>query len=375
MSLIPIFSDEYFTFKKYSISTIIIFTIFLFFVTISFTCSSPTSPKQNPPPDTTSNNFIFQKFTFGASNAGSSHLSDVAIVSDTDIWCVGAVYLDSANGAPDPNAYNVVHWDGSKWDLKRIKTNACGGVVYPPIQTVFAFSSNDILFAHIDGSITHYDGIQFTNDCSLIIQLNGSANKIWGKTSKDFYVVSGNGFIAHYQNGSWQKIESGTDMNIYDIWGEVNSQTGNEEILAVASYPDTSAQRKILQINGTSVKEISTKGINWDLESVWFKPGSQYYVAGSGIYQRNLLSDSLWRNSPRDITKYYTNSIRGNDINDVVAVGSFGEVIHYNGVRWKSFINQTGLTNGEYLSVAIKDNEIVAVGYNGAKAVILIGKR
>ncbi len=356
--------------KKFYILFLLVVVILIF---SQFSCKSPTAPKGSSPPDTTSQNFTWQKYYFGV--GGYTLLNDIAIVSDSDIWAVGSIYLNDSTGKPETAPHNVVHWDGNNWVLKRIKTNACGGVVYPPIQAIAAFSSNDILFAHIDGSISHYNGIEFTNDCSLITQLNGSANKIWGKSSNDFYVVSGNGFIAHYQNSSWQKIESGTDMNISDIWGAINPQTGKEEILAVASYPDTSAQRNIFQINGNSESEISSKGINWDLHSVWFKPQSHYFVAGTGIYDKHLLSDSSWSSQYYNVSNYYINCIRGNDVNDIVAVGSLGEVIHYNGMRWKSFRDETGLVNGEYLSVAIKGNEIVAVGYDGQRAVILVGKR
>src|SRR3990172_5494091 len=95
--------------------------------------------------DTTSHNFTWQTFTFGG-QAGSSTLYDVAIINENDIWAVGEIYMNDSKGQPDPNAYNAVHWDGSKWELKRIKTNACGGVVYPPIKAIFFFSSNYILF-------------------------------------------------------------------------------------------------------------------------------------------------------------------------------------------------------------------------------------
>ena len=253
--------------------------------------------------------------------------------------------------------------------------NFKGNQITTPIEGVFAFSSTDIWLVATD--LIHGDGENWVDyDIRNIIGDNGlTVSKGWGTSSNSMYFVGRSGSIVQLNNGSWQKLESGTDMNIYDIWGAKNPNTGNEEILAVASYPDTSAQRKILQINGTSASEISSSGINWDLESVWFKPQSQYYVAGSGIYQKNLLSDPVWRNKPLDITTYYTNCIRGNDANDVVAVGSYGEVIHYNGVRWKSFRDETGLANGEYLSVAVKGNEIVAVGYDGQRAVIVVGKR
>ncbi len=352
---------------------ILFFLVVVILIFSQFSCKSPTAPKQNNLPDTTSQNFKWQKYYFGV--GGYTVLNDVAIVNDSDIWAVGSIYLNDSTGKPETAPHNAINWDGNNWIIKRIKTNACGGVVYPPVQAIFAFSSNDILFAHIDGSISYYDGKEFTNDCSLITQLNGSANKIWGKSKNDFYVVSGNGFIAHYQNGSWQKIESGTGMNISDIWGAANTQTGKTEILAVASYPDTSAQRKIFQINGTIASEISSSGINWDLRSVWFKPQSHYFVAGTGIYDKHLLSDGIWSNQYFNITNYYINCIRGNDVNDVVAVGSFGEVIHWNGVRWKSFMEETQLNSGAYGAIAVKGNLVIAVGLDSGKAVILKGTR
>ena len=52
-----------------------------------------------------------------------------------------------------------------------------------------------------------------------------SMNKIWGSSSNDLYVVGNNGKIAHYNGTSWQRIESGTTLNINDIWGDFNEKT------------------------------------------------------------------------------------------------------------------------------------------------------
>jgi hypothetical protein len=131
--------------------------------------------------DTTSHEFSWQIYNI-ESPFGSGVLRDAAIINPENIWVVGEIYADSAQPWIP---YNAVHWNGQQWELKRIKTNACGGVVYPPIETIFAFSANDILYSHIDGSITHFDGNNFTNDCSLITQLNGSANKMWGRARTD----------------------------------------------------------------------------------------------------------------------------------------------------------------------------------------------
>jgi hypothetical protein len=234
-----------------------------------FSCDSVEPNDNGNAIDTTSHNFTFQSWTFGKHS--SSVLNDVAIIDENNIWAVGEIYLNDSLGQPDPHAYNAACWDGSKWELEKIKTNACGGVQYPPIKTIFAFTADDILFAHIDGSISHFDGMEFTNDCSLITQLNGSANKMWGVSNNNFYVVSTNGFIAHYQNGSWTNIESGTDLDVYYIWGDYNSTNGEYEIIAAAAKQFVSFDKKILKINGSTVQNIQTDSIPYSIHSLWFK--------------------------------------------------------------------------------------------------------
>ena len=55
-------------------------------------------------------------------------------------------------------------------------------------------------------------------------------------------------------------------------------------------------------------------------------------------------------------------------------VGAFGEFLHFNGVRWKSHLNETGLFNGAFLSVDVKNNLVVSVGYEATQAKIMTGQ-
>ena len=145
---------------------LLILVIILTLTIFQFSCNSPTAPKQNTPPDTTSNNFTWQKFTFGADNAGSSHLSDVAIISDTNIWCVGAVYLDSADGAPDPSAYNAVHWDGNNWKLEKIQFYTFCGQQQTgsyPASAVLSLGDSIIWIASINSQIAILNGDEQKN--------------------------------------------------------------------------------------------------------------------------------------------------------------------------------------------------------------------
>ncbi len=323
--------------------------------------------------DTTSSSFTFEMFTFGG-EIGSSVLYDVAIINENNIWAVGDIWIKSDTTSTGYIKYNAVHWDGNSWDFKRLRTNSCGGVEYPPIKTILGFSADNILFAHIDGSITHFNGIEFINDCSLISQLNGSANKIWGLSKDDYYVVSGNGFIAHYNGINWTKIESGTKLDFHDIYGATDPKTGEQQILAVCSR-NLPLDKGIYRIQGNTATQISSAPIQWELYALWFIPNRHYYVIGNGIYEKKYLSDTLWKDNRFDITNYATTEIRGNDLNDVFVSGAFGEFLHFNGFSWKSYINETGWFSGSYGSTAVKDNLVITVGYEGAQAKILMGYR
>ncbi|MEP0861823.1 MAG: glucosyl transferase [Ignavibacterium sp.] len=324
--------------------------------------------------DTTSHNFTWQSWEFGQHS--SSTLYDVAIIDENNIWAVGEIYMRDSLGRCDPNAYNAVHWNGSEWKLMRIKTySSCDPVDYSSILSVIAFDTNNIIFM-TGGSIIKYNGITYTIDCTIRPLLTGRLNKLWGSSSNDLYAVGNNGNIAHWDGVKWRKIESPTTLNINDIWGDFNSKTDHWEVLAVCGniLHGWENEREILRINLSQSEKINSFGSKWPLSGLWFKTNKQYYVIGSGIYENKRLGQN-WTGEPLDITTYFIRRIRANQTNDIIVVGDFGEVLHFNGYSWKSFISQTYLPGGTYLSVSVKDNFFTAVGYDSRKAVILIGRR
>ena len=316
--------------------------------------------------DTTSHNFTFISWTFGT--IGSSVLYDVAIINENNIWAVGEIMIadTSQNGY---TTYNAVHWDGSEWELKRIPYYYNGQAYYNGIKAIFAFNENDIWFG--TGNMTHWNGTQFL---SIYIGMGISINKIWGSSSNDLYVVGNSGKIAHFNGTSWKRIESGTTLEFMDIYGATDHKTGGQQILAVCTQ-NLPLGRGIYSIEGNTATEISYTPIHWELFSCWFVPNKHYYTVGSGIYEKSSLSDSVWRNEPLDITHYGTSRIRGSDVNDVFVVGAFGEILHYNGFSWKSFIPELGTFSGSYGSLDIKEYLVAITGFESAKAKITMGHR
>lgn len=323
--------------------------------------------------DTTSHDFTFQSWTFGT--IGSSTLYDVAIIDENNIWAVGEIMIadTSINGY---TTYNAVHWNGTEWELKRIPYYFNSQAYYHPIQSVFAFNENDIWFC--GNGVMNWDGTNFRSiGISSSVWGPYQMNKIWGSSSNDLYIVGNSGKIAHYNGTGWQRIESGTILNINDIWGGFNDKTQEWEILAACGniLQGWENDRAIIKIhNSNQVSLLNSTGAIWPLNGVWFSVNKRYYVNGSGIYYTHKLEDN-WIGEPLEITQFFIRRIRGNDINDVFASGDYGETLHFNGLTWKSFINETFLSNGTFLSVDVKNNLIVAVGYQSAQAVLTVGHR
>lgn len=350
-------------------------TKYLLLTFIGLLLFSGVDCRHNPvgPPsgaDTTSNNFTFQTYTFGG-NAGSCYLQDVAIISDTDIWAVGAVYLDSADGAPDPFPYNAVHWDGQKWIPLRVPYMYQGQPFYHPIEAVFALASNDVWFG--GNGLEHWNGYQFSDVDAInpVWPDYTSMQRIWASSDNDIYIVGSGGTIVHYTSGTWTKISTGTDLYFNDIYGS------GGQILAtcLTNYSTGNWGPGIFSIQGNTATQISVNPIQYGLYGVWFVPNQHYYVADADIYGKHSLSDSAW--IPLNITGTAT-GVRGNGTNDVFVVSASGDFLHWNGVVWKSFKAETGLSNGGYSRVAVNGSVVVAVGQNNinfGEAVITIARR
>ena len=185
------------------------------------------------------------------------------------------------------------------------------------------------------------------------------------------YFVGNSGSIAHYQNGHWSKIESGTTTNINDIWGVKDSSENNSLVLCTVSNRYQLGDYKLLSVSGNSATEF----ITWPftrLYSVWFNSPQKIYIVGDGAYA--YMSNSLRTiNLP---TNYFKTRIKGNALNDIYISASDAEVLHFNGISWNEIYHQI---DGGYEGMDVQGSTVALVGYNieggmVGKAVITIGK-
>lgn len=321
--------------------------------------------------DTTSHNITWQTFTFGGGS--SSTLYDVAIINGNNIWAVGEIYMNDSLGNPDPHAYNTVHWDGNKWTLYRIKFyTICGqsSLTPYPAKAIYAFSENDIWISMDGDQVARINGTtQISTQC---LPWSFSINKMWGTSSSDLYAVGNSGNIAHYNGKTWQKIESGTDLNFYNIWGNYNLQNDKAEVISVGSVVGTFSGSVIMKIDKQNSVPISSQEITGNLTSLWFESNRAYYVGASNkIFFKHKLSDPLW-STCSGITSYSKTSITGNSINDLFVAASYGDIVHFNGYSWFSYYNQTKLAQGVYGTIKLKDNTVVSVDRQATRLSLLL---
>jgi len=325
--------------------------------------------------DTTSHFFSYQTFEFGDPLTGNSSILYDVTIAGNEIWAVGEIYLNDSLG--QTVRYNAVHWDGSQWELKRILYQ--GG--FWVIRTVFAINENDIWFS----AFVRYDGQNFIELPIPPILMGWTVNKIWGRSSGDLYVVGNNGNIARYLNGTWSKIESGTDLPLIDIYSNVENEIyaagiNVSEVKGVV-LKGTGNQFSVM-INSEIINESELfDKLYGDLASVWIDELGTIYAGGNLLYRYKnnewnyvtSLPENFIGGNPGSYYRGALSSIRGNASNDYIIAGERNTLKHFNGVSWE----QIGLPYSPsspigWAKVIQKGNLAVAVGINGSKAFIIM---
>ena len=324
---------------------------------------SPVVPSALSGPDTTTHDFSFTQYDLGG-NAGSSDFKDAVIVNDTLAYAVGEIFTTDSTGKPDPEAYSLAVWNGNKWSLRRLYFQDSGNnELLVPIRGVIIFNAADIWFAA--GSIFHWDGASSITQMSLsrltLPDSSATIEKLWGLSSNSIYGVGDAGTIVHYANGVWTRMQSGTNYDLTDVWGSPDGSV----IWACGwrNYSVDTAQGILLRSDGTDWTTVWKRGSNTTtpygdaISSLW---GQTHLFTSSnfGVYIQSMSGIDTALQSLS--VSHFPYRIRGSAENNVVMVGDFGMIWHYNQKGWKQ-INITSLDQPLY-SVAVSTNMIIAVG-------------
>jgi len=339
--------------------------------------------------DTTSNNFTWQFYILGNYLTGnSSKLYDIAIINDTDAWAVGEIYENDSTGT-----YNSEHWNGLSWRPLKIMFPLCdtsGNIQNSwtyPTRGIFAISFNNIWFCS-GGSLAHWNGKNFEEMCMSLGYGNRNLTRLWGNNNQ-IYLTGTNGFIAQYSNNIWQNTKTGTTEDLFDIYSNdgktIYASGGNFNTYDGVLLKGENNRWQIVNegkiINPNELFHPYFAGL---AKTVWVSNTNTVYFGGNLLYRYKFgqyqLMKSLQGNYINgDVNGEYfgfISQVRGTADNDIFLVGEGNTIRHFNGVRWQQLGMPYNYSSSyTWLSLSVKNNLVIVVGYSSTNAIIMKIKR
>ena len=193
--------------------------------------------------------------------------------------------------------------------------------------------------------------------------------------------------IVHYKNGNWTKLESGTDVNLLDVWGSPDGS-----VVWACGYDRAKPGTFLLRSTGSDFEmaydgttnefKILQDTISGAMTSVYTPNEKRIFICTtSGVY--NAPSNTKKEGKRLSFTSGQfpglPNRLRGNGINDFTIVGEYSFIGHYNGYGWRYF-DELWTDDTRFWSVAQKGDLVIAVGSKYllpwyGQAVIYLGRR
>jgi hypothetical protein len=333
--------------------------------------------------DTTSHNFSWQTWTFGEHS--SSSLYDVAIIGENNIWAVGEIYMNDSLGQSDPQPYGIAHWDGTDWKLFKVPYHDFNQTVkYPgPLFSIDIIDGEIYVVSY--ANLLKWTGSDWEEVAFFMehIPFDGQVLKMWGTDQNNIYCVGRSGSIYHYFGSDWQKLVSGTDIRLTDIYG-----TDDGKNLWACGWDNNHTGGIILSIENSDTKVIwdgiSVNGEYLNFINTLWTNGGQFWLAGGFVFKQSVLFQDkghLVRIPTETGSKLFDPgnfvlSIRGTGKNNIFLAGDLGMLWHFNGVSWHKYeeLYSQQLDRRLY-SISAKDNIVVAVGWKDSNAWIVLGTK
>lgn len=316
-------------------------------------------------------------------NVPGTFLDDVVLVNDSLAYAVGQIYSRDSTGNVSPFASNMVDWNGSRWSLKKLYY--FDGTVNSPIVPTWGIvvhgrhevwlSSGSIFQWDVDSTIAKmvFSRFQFPNPNVVLMSLSSNG-------SLPVFAYGTHGQIVVWDGASWTIQQTGTGVDITDVWVDASGQSA-----WACGYASNYSESVLLRFDGKSWNIVWKTGLSSSphpfkglLQSLWSTDNQNLLiVGGDGVYR--IRTDG---GSPARIENValgaYPHSVRGPAMNDLFVVGDGGMVWHYNGSTWHKF---TELSHSLFtlLSVAFNGRTVIIVGadFNRGiqQGIIIMGKR
>lgn len=295
-------------------------------------------------------------------------LTDLWASSSSDAYAVG-------HDAALPAAW---HFDGKRWQsLDLTFLGACD------FYSIIGFSPFDIFSAgarfftnqspppnFIDsGLVTSFDGQNWRR--MDLGSIRGEVfYSIWGTSAEDVWAGGKSGQIIHFDGQSWKEFPSEAKGAFLKLSGLRRDEA---YALEAPFKPESSSVHYLHRWNGIRWSRMDSTDPGYpasirfgivDLESI----SGSMYSAGQGVYRLDL---DGWTNlrAPQSAS---INGIDGVARDNLICVGSAGQVLHYNGEDWR-LVTQVSPTI-VWQDVQIGADYVFAVGIDNNKSYLLRGR-
>lgn len=225
------------------------------------------------------------------------------------IWAAGPADVYAANGAG-----RIRRWDGASWSpVVEALSNR--------LLDVWGSGPDDVWAVGESGAIMHRDASGWT----VIRDARApSTFGIWGRSTNDVYFCGPSGSLIHYDGVQWLPQAIGTNVDIHDVHGDPDGP----DVYAVG------AMGTILHDDGSGWRA-EESGSTEVIAAVWRSPEGVVFACGwsGNLFRRSL--GGAWTKTAGPFPGEILNDIWGVDSTNVLAVGTRGIVVRYDGASWK----------------------------------------
>lgn len=243
--------------------------------------------------------------------------------SPTDVYAVGDRGL-------------IAHYNGVEWTV--IQHNQPYW-----FRSVWGSESTDVYAASLY-FVIHFDGVKWSQ--VALPEEIGYIQDIWGTSKDNVYILYEDGGIAHFNGIEWHVMPSNTSTELNAIWG-----ASPDDIHAVGEYG------KIMHFDGMEWTSVSGGRLE-EARFIWGIDEKNIYIGNTrSIYHFN---GEIFNELPNVEDGLETFDVWGRTPDDLISVGKYGKIYHYDGTRW--IRSESHTDQHLYAASGISDGSMVAVG-------------
>ena len=189
------------------------------------------------------------------------------------------------------------------------------------------------------------------------------------------------GTIAHYQNGQWSRVESGTDMSLVDMFGISGdnifiSGSDANNVKGIILKKNSSGFETFVNSRILIPQELFNPDLFGSLPTIWLDEKNTLYAAGNLLYQYkfgrwdyvNSLPQNYIGGNPGLYYRGYIGDVKGVKSNDMWIAGDRNTLRHFNGISWKQIgYPYSPDSDIVWYTVYPTENNVAVVGRKGRR--------